>query len=213
MRPFSRKALIQLLIAVVIGVGVSQWLLRTAPLGRDVSGNPAAQAALVDEVAPSSTPADPTLTLVVFTDYQCPACKGSNPAMDAAVAKDGRVRVIYRDWPILGPVSDRAARVAIAAGRQGIYPEVHRQLMDEWRRIDDQVLRDAVEVSGGDWDKVQADLTAHRDEITAQLVRTNADVLALGIRGTPAYLAGTRLVAGGLDEAGFEKLFALARDR
>lgn len=201
------------MIAIVIGVGVSQWLLRTAPLGRDVSENPAARAALADEVAPSSTPADPTLTLVVFTDYQCPACKRANPAMDAAVAKDGHVRVIYRDWPIFGPVSDRAARVAIASHRQGIYPKVHRQLMDEWRRIDDQVLRDAVEVSGGNWDRVQADLNEHRAEITTQLVRTNSDVLAIGIRGTPAYLAGTRLVAGSLDEAGFEKLFALARDR
>ena len=210
MRSFTRKDVLQLLIAVVIGVGVSQLLLRSAPLGRDVGDSPAARAALRDTVSPSLTPADPTLTLVVLTDYQCPACKRANAAMETAVAKDGHVRVIYRDWPIFGPVSERAARVAIAADRQGIYPKVHRLLMEEWRRLDDQVLRDAVEASGGDWARLQADLQ-NAPDIDRQLARTNADVLALGIRGTPAYLAGSRLVTGALDEAGFEKLFAEGR--
>lgn len=210
---FGRKDLIQLLIAVVIGVGVSQVLLRSAPLGRDVGDNAVAQAALRDERAPSSTPVDPTLTLVVFTDYQCPACKRANAAMDAAVAKDGRVRIVYRDWPIFGAISERAARVAIAADRQGIYPAVHRRLMVESRRIDDEVLCDAIEASGGSWDRVLADLRDHAAEIDGQIARTNADALALGIRGTPAYLAGSRLVTGALDEAGFERLFALGREQ
>lgn len=213
MRSFTRKDVLQLLIAVAIGVGLSQLLLRSAPLGRGVGENPAAQAALRDTVSPTFTPADPTLTLVVFTDYQCPACKRANGAMEMAVAKDGHVRVVYRDWPIFGPVSERAARVAIAADRQGLYPKVHRLLMEEWRRLDDAVLRDAVEASGGDWSRLQADLRTHAADIDRQLVRTSADVLALGIRGTPAYLAGSRLVTGALDEAGFEKLFAEARDQ
>lgn len=208
---FGRKDLISLLIAVVIGVAVSQLLLRAAPLGRDVGGHPAAQAALRDNISPSTTVDDPTLTLVVFTDYQCPACKRANAAMEAAVAKDGRVRLVYRDWPIFGAVSERAARVAIAADRQGIYPAVHRQLMDEWRRLDDQVLRDAVEGAGGNWDKLQADLRLHAADIDRQLAQTSADALALGIRGTPAYLAGPRLVTGALDEAEFRRLFALGR--
>lgn len=211
MRSFTRRDVVQLLIAIVIGVGVSQLLLRSAPLGRDVGDNPAAQAALRDNRAPSFSPGDPTLTLVVFTDYQCPACKRANTAMEAAVARDGHVRVVYRDWPIFGAVSEHAARIAIAAHRQGIYPKVHRRLMEEWRRLDDDVLRDAVEASGGSWDWLQADLRVHAAEIDSQIARTNADALALGIRGTPAYLAGGRLVTGGLDEAGFEKLFALGR--
>ena len=208
----SRKQLVQLLVLVVIGWGVAQVLQRTAPIGRDVGANGTARAALSDTTSPSSEVRDPTLTLVVFTDYQCPACKLSNPAMDAAVAKDGHVRVVYRDWPIFGDRSERAARVAIAADRQGIYPEVHRRLLNERRVLDDEVLHAAVEGAGGCWSRLQADLREHDPSISQQLNRNRGDVFALGIAGTPAYLVGPLLIVGGTDEAGFAKAFALGRE-
>lgn len=213
MRSFTRKDLIQLLIAVAIGYGISQWLLRSVPIGRDVGASHAAQAMVRDTESPSSPVDGSTLTLVVFTDYQCPVCKLANPEMDAAVAKDGRARVVYRDWPVFGPLSERAARVAIASHRQGIYPAVHRRLMDERRRLEDPVLREAVEASGGDWQVLQDDLRTHAAEIDRQLARNRMDAYALGLPGTPGYLAGTRLVSGALDASGFAKLFAEARDR
>lgn len=213
MRSFTRRDLVQLLIAVAIGYGVSQWLLRSVPVGKDVGANAIAQEVSRDMRSPSAGAVDATLTLVVFTDYQCPACKLADPEMNMAVAGDGRVRVVYRDLPIFGPLSERAARVAIAADRQGIYPAVHRRLMAEGRRPDDAVLEEAVRAAGGDWLRLQDDLRAHAAEIDEQIARNRTDAFALGIRGTPGYLAGTRLVIGALDTAGFEKLFAEARDR
>lgn len=210
-RPLVRRDFIQLLIVTAIGVGAGQILLRSAPLGRDVGTNPTAQALLRDRRAPSQAVENSSLTLVVFTDFQCPACKRANAAMDAAVAEDGRVRVVYIDWPIFGPLSERAARVAIAADRQGIYVPVHRRLMTERRRLDDTVLRQAVERSGGNWNKVLLDLQSHGAAIDRQLARNGNDAYALGIAGTPTYLAGPLLVIGGLDEAGFAKAFALGR--
>ncbi|MFC3557490.1 DsbA family protein [Sphingomonas qilianensis] len=207
----SRQQLIQLFIVVLIGVGIGQVLQRTAPIGRDLGSNMTVQALLRDGTSPSREAKDPTLTLVVFTDYQCPACKLASPAMDAAVARDGHVRVVYRDWPIFGAASEQAARVALAADRQGLYPAVHRRLMAERRPLNAQVLRDAVERSGGSWSRLERDLRAFALEIDSQLSRNRRDAFTLGIAGTPAYLAGPLLSSGALDEAGFTRAFALGR--
>lgn len=213
MRSFTRRDLIQLLIAVAIGYGISQLLTRAVPIGKDVSASAIAQEVVRDTRAPSAEVDNATLTFVVFTDYQCPACRHADPEMNAAVAKDGHIRIVYRDLPIFGVLSERAARVAIATDRQGIYSAVHRRLMAEARRPDEGVLEEAVRSAGGDWPRLQDDLRLHAAEIDAQIARNRADAFALGIRGTPGYLAGTRLVIGALDTAGFEKLFAEARGR
>lgn len=207
----SRKQLLQLVVVVLAGWGVSQALQHVAPIGRDVSTNETAQALLQDRSSPTRDVSDPTLTLVVFTDYQCPACKLANPAMDAAIAHDGHVRVVYKDFPIFGALSEQAARVAIAANRQGIYQAVHSRLMDERRQLSEPVMREAVERSRGNWSQIKRDLQLHTAEIQQQLNRTRVNAFSLGIEGTPAYLAGPILVSGALDEDKFAQLFALGR--
>lgn len=136
----SRKELIQLIVVVLFGWAAGQILLRTAPIGRDMSGSTVVQGLLRDRSSPSREVSAPTLTLVVFTDFQCPACKLAEPAMNSAVARDGHVRIVYKDWPIFGAVSEQAARVAIAAGRQGLYPAIHTRLMDERRPLNGRPL-------------------------------------------------------------------------
>jgi len=209
----SRKALLQLLILVLIGWGVSHFVQRTAPVGRDVSGNATARAILADQSSPSVAPSNPTLTLIVFGDYRCPVCKRAEPAMKRAIAADGHVRVVYKDWPIFGPLSERAARVAIASAAQGIYPALHDRLMVEDRRLDDAVLREAVMRSGGDWGRIERDLVGQAVAIDRQLARNQNNAVSLGLPGTPAYLAGPVLRVGGLDQAGFRTLFAEARKK
>ena len=167
---------------------------------------------LRDSSSPSQEVDDPTLTLVVFTDYQCPACKIAHPAMEAAVQKDGHIRVVYKDWPIFGAVSERAARIAIAANRQGIYPTVHTRLMNERRPLNDQVMREAVTMSGGNWPQIESDLKTYAIGIGSQLDRNRQDAFKFGLAGTPGYLVGPILVSGALDKAGFEQAFAHARE-
>lgn len=210
-RRITRKEVLQLLLVVLLGWGVAHLLRTSAPLGRDMGSNLHALALLEDTASPSRDVAAPTLTIVVFTDYQCPACKLANPALDAALAKDGHVRVVYRDWPIFGPRSEEAARVAIASARQGIYPSVHRRLMDERRQLDEPVLRDVVVSAGGDWTRLQRDLEINRQQIDRQLERNGADAASIGVAGTPAYLIGPILVTGALGEGEFGKAFAEAR--
>lgn len=211
MASITRKELLQLATLAAIGWGVGAALKWYAPVGRDVSGNAMAQRALRDSVSPARGSADADVTMVVFTDYQCPACKLGAPAMEKALSADGRVRTVYRDWPIFGPASYRAARIAIAAGRQGVYHKVHTHLMAVRTPLDDNVLREAVEASGGDWRGIMTTLARDGDAIDRQLVGNQRDALALGLSGTPSYLVGSSLIEGAMDEHAFARAFRAAR--
>lgn len=205
------RLLLQLVLLVAAGWAVSQLLRAGNPIGRNVGGQAAATALLAGEGLPSAAAGPHTLTLVVFTDYRCAACRRADPAMHAAVAKDGHVRLVYADWPIFGAPSERAARVALAADRQGIYPALHRRLMAEPRPLTDPVLRENVLAAGGDWVRILADLPAHGPAIEKRLAENGLAAFALGIPGTPAYLAGPVLVVGALDQRGFARAFEEGR--
>ena len=207
----SGRQLLLLLAVVALGWCVGLIAERARPVGSDVGDRAVVQAVLRDRGSPSVDVAAPTLTLVVFTDYLCPACRAADPAMAAAIARDGQVRIAYRDFPIFGPAAENAARVAIAAERQGIYPALHRRLMAERRPLDDAVLREAVEVAGGDWAVLQRDRLTRAAAIEARLATTRQQAAAIGITGTPSYLAGPILAVGARDEAGFATLFAAGR--
>jgi protein-disulfide isomerase len=153
---------------------------------------------------------DGNVTLVLFTDYQCPACRRADPALRAAIARDGNVRLVYKDWPIFGLHSERAAKVALAGHLQGIYPALHHQLMNS-PSFDDAALRDAVERAGGDWEQLSADLHAHGPAIADQLALNARDAFMLGLKGTPGYLIGPQLSEGALTEPEFLRAFAQAR--
>lgn len=208
----SRRHLAQLLVITLAGAGIGQMLRKTSPLGRDVSSNETAQAVLLDRTSPRRDVEQATLTLVLFTDYRCPACKLANVAMERTLQQDTQIRVIYRDLPIFGAVSERAARVAIASDYQGIYPLVHSRLMNDRRAWDENILVEAVESAGGDWGQIQADLQTYAADIDHQLGRNRDDAFRLSISGTPTYLAGPILLTGAQDEAGFQRLFAAGRD-
>jgi len=124
---------------------------------------------------------------------------------------DGDVRIIYKDWPIFGPVSERAARLALASDEQGIYAALHRQLMSGRRIDDDGMLQDVLTDAGGDWKRAMAYMMTHEQTIAARLHANGQDALAIGLAGTPGYLAGSRLVTGAISENSFVELFARAR--
>lgn len=197
--------------AVVALAFLFSALLRTQrPLGENVSDNALALAVRKDRTSPVEDNPAADVTLIVFADYRCPACRASHPAMKRAVANDGKVRIVYKDWPIFGAASERAAEVAIASHFQNIYPLVHDRLMTG--RIDgDEALRTAVELSGGNWRRLQRDLAINQTVIAAQLGRNRMQAFQLGLGGTPGYLVGPILVRGGLSEREFTRLFKQAR--
>ncbi|WP_238302933.1 DsbA family protein [Sphingomonas phyllosphaerae] len=207
----ERRALLTLGLAGGAGWALGRVLSRTAPVGRDVGASGAVAAILDDPEAPAIGPAGASLRLAVFSDYRCPACRHGFPALTEAAAKDGDVRLLFKDWPIFGAASVAAARVALAGAAQGIYPEVHRRLMTAPGTLDSAQLRAAVQASGGDWSRVMGNLAGQGGRIDAQLRRHAAEAASIGLPGTPGYLAGSRLAVGVIDTDAFARLFAAAR--
>ena len=86
-------------------------------------------AILRDPDAPQGGNPKGDVTVVAFLDYNCPYCKKSAPALARAVKEDGRIRLVYKDWPILSEASVYGAQIALAAKYQGAYEKVHAALM------------------------------------------------------------------------------------
>ena len=166
-----------------------------------------------DKVAPTVKPDKYDLTIVEYTDYQCPFCKAAHPALQKLLANDKKVRIIYRDWPIFGAQSIAAARVAIASNYQGKHAAVHDALMKTPRPLTDQLIRAAVTKAGADWTLLQADMKKNAAEIDALLERNNEQAESLGLQGTPAFIIGTYLHEGGLDYASLKDSVHEARTK
>ncbi len=138
------------------------------------------------------------VTVVEFFDYRCPYCRILQPALETLVAKDRRVRLVLKEWPIFGGASVAAARVALAAQWQGKYPAVHKALFGLPRTMDAAAIRQAALEAGADMAQLDRDLAAHRGEIDVELIRVAGEAHALGFQGTPGLVVGTMAVPGTL---------------
>ena len=152
------------------------------------------------------------ITIVAFLDYNCPYCRRATPELDKFIASDPKVKVIYKDWPILAPSSVIAAKVAVAANYQGKYQVAHDALMAiKLRPVTLPAIKVAMQSAGIDMARLDKDLAAHNNDIGKLLERNLAEADALHLQGTPVFLVGPYLIAGGLDEAGFRDAVARAR--
>ncbi|POR52442.1 protein-disulfide isomerase [Bosea psychrotolerans] len=203
------------LISRLAGLSASGILAAICPA---LVGIPAALGQEVDSDAILNDPEAPTagnpkgdVTIVAFLDYNCPFCKKSAPDLDRIVKTDGKIRLVYKDWPILTEASVYGAQLAIAAHYQAQYDAVHHALMGiPGMRISKETMLEAVKASGVDMVRLQADLGARADAITALLRRNLAQADSIGLQGTPAYLVGPFRTST-LDYAGFKQIVTDAR--
>jgi protein-disulfide isomerase len=192
-------------------------LLPAAALARMGSGRALAEgidanAILNDPDVPVSGNPKGDLTIVAFLDYNCPFCKKSEPDLLRLVKSDGRIRLVHKDWPILGDASVYGAQLALAAKYQGRYDAVHRALMAiPGRKIPKERMLEAVSAADVDMTRLEEDRKVHQDEIAALLQRNLDQADALGLQGTPVFLVGPLKVAAALDYDGFKQAVAQAR--
>ncbi|MEM1051053.1 MAG: DsbA family protein [Pseudomonadota bacterium] len=130
--------------------------------------------------------------LVEFTDYNCPYCAGSFQDVTRLVAEDPELKVIMREWPIFEG-SEIAARMALAAAKQGRYQEFHSAL---FQRGDTSPagIDAAAQAIGLDMEQARAD--AASEEVSVELVRNLTFAQSLGFSGTPAFVTGDTLMPG-----------------
>jgi protein-disulfide isomerase len=149
------------------------------------------------------------VTIVEFNDYQCPYCKKAYQAMKSVVGSDGKVRIIYKDLPILGDASKIAAQAALASMKQGKHQALHNALMEFGGKLDrDKILEIAVGVGV---DRAQLEKDMEDPKIKALIERNLSLASTLGVRGTPAFVIGKQFVPGAVDAAALKQLIADAR--
>lgn len=200
-----------LALAVLAGLAVTFVLQNRPPPAQTLALTPVVEDVLADRGTPRIGPEDAQVVIVLFTDYRCPICRRTDPALERLVAKDPTVRVHFKDWPILGEQSTIAARAALAAKVQGKYLAMHRALMANGAPLSPERLRAIAAEAGLDPVRLESDLTMHGKEIDQQLARHAGQAFALGLHGTPAYLVGPYLIQGGLDDAALAKAVERAR--
>jgi protein-disulfide isomerase len=161
---------------------------------------------LNDPTSPVSGNPAGTVTLVEFFDYRCGFCKRAAGAVTQLQKDDPRVRVVYKDFPILGEASELAAKAALASRGQGKHQAFHEALLATQNEITkDELLHLAGEV-GVDVKRLEADMA--NPEWQAVIDRNRTLAKDLGITGTPGFIVGTELVPGALDLKGLKDLIA-----
>jgi protein-disulfide isomerase len=162
-----------------------------------------------DPNAPVLGNPDGDVTIVEFFDYNCPYCKRVKPEMEALLASDPNIRVVYREWPILGEGSVFAARAALASRNQGKYVEFHWAMMTLQGRAEEaSVLRVAAAI-GIDVDQLRVDMDAA--EIDEHIQTSMTLTSQLGFTGTPSFVIGDALVPGFVEASQLEAYVLAAR--
>lgn len=148
------------------------------------------------------------VTLVMFTDYNCPYCRASAPDIDRLLASDPGLKVVWREMPVLGPDSEAAAAVALAASRQGKYPAFHHALVSG-DRPDRSGIAAAAKAAGLNARRLEEDAMA--PDIRQELARNLALARQLGIAATPYFVIGNQTYEGAIGYNALAAAVAAAR--
>jgi protein-disulfide isomerase len=209
-KPTRREAL------GLLGLGAVMLGLDIAPgsaLGQsDASDNVLTESAVLrDPDIPVAGNADGDITIVEYFDFNCPYCRKVEPELRQVVQDDGKVKLVYKDWPVLGPVSVIAAKMALAAKYQDKYVAAHDALMGTASKLTEPRIRELLSNAGIDVDRAAKDLETNAKAIDAILARNNDQATAFGFKGTPSFIIGKFRVPGALTMAQFDQAIADAR--
>ncbi|MHA1523961.1 MAG: DsbA family protein [Alphaproteobacteria bacterium] len=150
------------------------------------------------------------ITLVEFSDYNCPYCKRAVGDVERLIENDKNLRVVVKEFPILGEGSVEAAKVSLAVAKQGKYFEFHRKLFEVRGRKNSARALQLAQEMGLDMEKLDQDMKsdAVNDSITATLKLATI----LGIRGTPAFIVGSDIIPGAVGYEALRGAIAAARN-
>lgn len=149
------------------------------------------------------------VTIVEFFDYRCPYCKQVEPALTQLLKDDGKLRFVYKEFPILGPDSVVASHAALAARKQNKYHELHAALMRARGTLDEATVMKIATEAGLDATRLKADMSS--PEVERTIARNIELAHALNITGTPGFVVGRQLVPGAVDLPTLKSLVADAR--
>lgn len=192
-------------------LGAGPALLAAARPGWAAADEPSEAAVLRDPDVPVAGNVDGDISIVEWFDYQCPYCRKLEPELRQVVQDDGKVRLVLKDWPILGPVSVVAARLALACKFQDKYHQAHDALIGINSKLTEARIDEILSGAGIDIDRAKRDRDANAKTIDAILARNNEQAEGLGFQGTPSFIVGKFRVPGVLTMDQFALAIADAR--
>jgi protein-disulfide isomerase len=196
-------------------LGAGALLLGVAPgpaLGQSDDETVLTEALVLrDPDIPAAGNIEGDITIVEYFDYQCPYCRKLEPELRQVVQDDGKVRLVLKDWPILGPVSVIAARMALASKFQDKYIQAHEALIGVNSKLTEPRMRELLAGAGIDVDRLDRDLVTNTKAIDAIIARNSDQATAFGFKGTPSFIVGKFRVPGILTMAEFDQVIADAR--
>lgn len=156
---------------------------------------------------------DGDVTVVEFADYRCPYCKRAHEAVKALLSADRNVRVVIKEFPILGPDSTFAARAAMAAQIQGeeLYATYNDSMMSHQGQLDERSIIRIADEAGLDVEALRRDMD--RPEIAENIRRTYSLARQLEINGTPGFVIGDRIVRGFVEYDQLREMVENERER
>jgi len=190
------------------------WIIKIAAttLGETGGDNVLTEALVLrDPEIPVAGNPDGDITIVEYFDYQCPYCRKIEPELRQVVQDDGKVRLVWKDWPILGPISVVASRMALASKYQDKYDKAHDAMMGVNSKLTESRIRELLSGAGIDMDQLDRDLASHAKDIETILARNNDQAEAFSFKGTPSFIVGKFRVPGALTMAEFGEVIADAR--
>lgn len=153
--------------------------------------------------------ADAPITIVEFLDYNCGYCKRSFPTLMRLAEANDDIRIIFKEYPILGPSSTLAAQTVLAAKEQGKYMDLHRTLFESKASLNTARLNKFIKQNGLDVDEINK--RSQKADIKKHIQDTLALGQAIGINGTPAFIINDKLYPGALSFAEMQDLVDKAR--
>ena len=168
-------------VAQQAALNESRTVLTSSPYGA-VVGNPAGD-----------------VTLVEFFDYNCGYCKRALTDLRGLMKADGKLKVVLRDLPVLGPDSVEASRVALAAKQQlsgDKLFEYHARLLESRGKVGGERALALAKEMGLDMGRLQKDMTG--PEVKAAVAESEGLAQKLGLTGTPAYVIGDEVISGAI---------------
>jgi protein-disulfide isomerase len=155
------------------------------------------------------------VTFVEFFDYNCGYCKRALDDMMTLMGKDPKLKVVLKEFPVLGPNSTEAAKIAVAVRMQDKtgkkYLEFHQKLLTGRGQIDKARALAVAKEIGLDMARLDKDLKS--DEIDATLQESLKLAEALGLNGTPSYVIGNDVVIGAVGVATLGQKIQAARQQ
>jgi protein-disulfide isomerase len=196
-------------------LGAAALMLGVAPgpaLGQSDDESVLTEALVLrDPEIPAAGNVEGDITIVEYFDYQCPYCRKIEPELRQVVQDDGKVRLVLKDWPVLGPVSVVAARMALASKFQDKYLQAHEAMIGVNSKLTEPRIRELLAGAGIDVDRLNRDLVTNAKAIDAILARNSDQAIAFGFKGTPSFIVGKFRVPGVLTMAQFDQVIADAR--